>query len=259
VTDADIQHVLGQDTFTEMKRLHEICGVDALGWYVTFHQRTAQHGVHIPLEGALLLAGRAFSQLPVSDERKFNLAFHAILRHEIFHFAADCMAANWELATGTDVYWKAKEKHRRRDDVLGVAAMPLREGQHAEDLVTGLVEGDTQADGLHRSRDIPAEHERRLAYEHTALPGHYVDGVHPRGVHTHDDLTNTRLGDGDVGEFENLGFPELILSDDLHRRGRPRRSSPRLERSAAAGRCDGETPCDVRIRDQSQRTHASHR
>ena len=77
VTDADIQHVLGQDAFTEMKRLHEIRGVDALGWYVTFHQRTAQHGVHIPLEGALLLAGRAFSQLPVSDERKVNLAFHA--------------------------------------------------------------------------------------------------------------------------------------------------------------------------------------
>jgi hypothetical protein len=112
VTDADIQHVLGRDEFAEMKRLHEIRGVDALGWYVTFHQRTAQHGVHIPLEGALLLAGRALGQLPVPDERKVNLAFHAILRHEIFHFAADCMAANWELATGTDMYWKAKEKHR---------------------------------------------------------------------------------------------------------------------------------------------------
>jgi hypothetical protein len=57
----------------------------------------------------------------------------------------------------------------------------------------------------------PAQHERRLAYEYATLPGHYVDRVHPRGVYTHGDLTDTRLGDGDVGEFENLGFPELIL------------------------------------------------
>lgn len=112
VTDADIEHVLGQDTLTEMSRLHEIRGIDAYGWYVTFHQRTAQHGVHIPLEGALLMAARVFHHLPIADERKVNLAFHAILRHELFHFAADCMAANWELATGTAMYWKAKEKHR---------------------------------------------------------------------------------------------------------------------------------------------------
>jgi mRNA-degrading endonuclease RelE of RelBE toxin-antitoxin system len=112
VTDTDIQRVLGHDDFAEMKRLHEIRGIDALGWYVTFHQRTAQHGVHIPLEGALLLAGQAFPQLPVPDTRKYDLAFHAILRHEVFHFAADCMAANWELAIGADAYWKAKEKHR---------------------------------------------------------------------------------------------------------------------------------------------------
>ncbi|MCV7278844.1 hypothetical protein H7J88_04185 [Mycolicibacterium flavescens] len=112
VTDADIEHILGQDTLTEMSRLHEIRGIDAYGWYVTFHQRTAQHGVHIPLEGALLMAARAFHHLPIADERKVNLAFHAILRHELFHFAADCMSANWELATDTAMYWKAKEKHR---------------------------------------------------------------------------------------------------------------------------------------------------
>ncbi|MGE2727002.1 hypothetical protein [Mycolicibacterium pulveris] len=69
VTDADIEHVLGQDTLTEMSRLHEIRGSDAYGWYVTFHQRTARHGVHIPLEGALLMAVRVFHHLPIADER----------------------------------------------------------------------------------------------------------------------------------------------------------------------------------------------
>jgi len=67
----------------------------------------------------------------------------------------------------------------RRDDVLGVAAVPLREGEHAEHLVTRLVDGDAQADGLHRSRDIPPEHERWLAYEYATLPSRYVDRVHP--------------------------------------------------------------------------------
>lgn len=112
VTDADIEHVLGKDALTEMSRLHEIRGIDAFGWYVTFHQRTAQHGVHIPLEGALLMAAKVFHHLPIPHDRKVNLAFNAILRHELFHFAADCMAANWELATNTAMYWKAKEKYR---------------------------------------------------------------------------------------------------------------------------------------------------
>ena len=39
----------------------------------------------------------------------------------------------------------------RRDDVLGLSAMPLRKGQHAEYLVTKLVEGHAQADGRHRA------------------------------------------------------------------------------------------------------------
>lgn len=140
VTDADIQNVLGRDEFSEMKRLHEIRGVDALGWYVTFHQRTAQHGVHIPLEGALLLAAQAFSHLPVPAERQIDLAFHAILRHELFHFAADCMAANWELTTNADIYWKAKEKHRNAqgyvelEEALANAYM-LRGFQHPRRLL----------------------------------------------------------------------------------------------------------------------------
>ena len=108
LTDADIQNILGERETGALKRLEQVRGIDALGWYVTFHQRRYQHGIYIPATGVLLLAIGALAGLPVTVERKIELAFHAIYRHELFHFAADCMAANWELATGRDVYWKAK-------------------------------------------------------------------------------------------------------------------------------------------------------
>ncbi|OBI06456.1 hypothetical protein A5715_20135 [Mycolicibacter heraklionensis] len=108
VTDNDIERVLGEDQIRELLRLQRIHGVDALGWYVTFHQRRVQHGIHIPLEGVLWLAVNGLRGVALPVERRVELAFHAILRHELFHFEADCMAANWELATGVGVYWKAR-------------------------------------------------------------------------------------------------------------------------------------------------------
>lgn len=108
VTNSDIERVLGEDRIRELLGLQRIRGLDALGWYVTFHQRKVQHGIYIPLEGMLWLAVNGLGAVHLSVERRVELAFHAILRHELFHFEADCMAANWELATGVDVYWKAR-------------------------------------------------------------------------------------------------------------------------------------------------------
>jgi hypothetical protein len=54
-----------------------------------------------------------------SLERRLEIAFHAILRHELFHFATDCMAANWELATNMPVYWYAKCEYRDKAGCLG--------------------------------------------------------------------------------------------------------------------------------------------
>ncbi|MET9202149.1 hypothetical protein [Gordonia sp. NPDC003585] len=115
VTDADLRYALGDERIRELQRLEQIRGIDALGWYVTFHQRSYQHGVHIPLDGVIHLARQAFSQLELPVERKLELAFHAIARHELFHFAADCMTANWELATGVAVRWPGQAKYRNTD------------------------------------------------------------------------------------------------------------------------------------------------
>jgi len=44
VTDAEVFEALGEDS-GEVARQLPIKGTDALGWYVTFHQRAAQHGI----------------------------------------------------------------------------------------------------------------------------------------------------------------------------------------------------------------------
>lgn len=107
LTDADIREALG-DNLTDVMRLVRQRGIEALAWYVSFHQRASRYGIFIPLKGVLAPASMAFTRLTLPLERKLEISFHALLRHELFHFEADCMAANWELTLGTEVYWWAK-------------------------------------------------------------------------------------------------------------------------------------------------------
>ncbi|SEP87992.1 hypothetical protein SAMN04488583_1338 [Mycobacterium sp. 88mf] len=111
LTEADVRNALG-DELTKIQQLSQLQALDAYGWYTTFHQKRYQYGVHIPSEGILAFALDAFEDLDLPLARKAQLAFHAILRHELFHFNVDCMIANWELATGAAVFWAAKERHR---------------------------------------------------------------------------------------------------------------------------------------------------
>jgi hypothetical protein len=140
ITDAEVEQVLGEDRIHALEQVQQIRGIDALGWYVTFHQRKYQHGVHIPLEGVLLLTIQAFQDVDVPLNRRIELAFHAILRHEVFHFEADCMMANWELATGVDVYWNGRG-HRNdagyieQEEALANAYM-LRSFKHPTQLLS---------------------------------------------------------------------------------------------------------------------------
>lgn len=111
VTDAEVFEALG-DGAGELERLVQIEGTDALGSYMTFHQRAAQHGIYVPIEGIVELALSALGGLELTLERRLEIAFHSILRHELFHFEADCMAPNWELATRASVYWWAADEFR---------------------------------------------------------------------------------------------------------------------------------------------------
>ncbi|MBR0798719.1 hypothetical protein JQ615_25355 [Bradyrhizobium jicamae] len=112
-----IRDALGRTGGGDFERLNEAIGTDALGWYFPFHYQIAQHGIYLSSKGILQLAAQCFNRKysddPTEDlSRKLRYSAHAILRHEAFHFAAECMAANWELATGAPCYIRARTQLR---------------------------------------------------------------------------------------------------------------------------------------------------
>jgi len=80
-------------------------GMDALGWYVSFHVTGVQWGVYVSATGIAALTRMAFSQLQIPFDVKTHLAFHAILNHELFHFATDYAIAQMELAL-EEPWWR---------------------------------------------------------------------------------------------------------------------------------------------------------
>lgn len=74
-----------------------IHGMDALGWYASFHVTGVQWGSYVKTSGIAYVIHHAFANLQVSLNAKAHLAFHAILNHELFHFATDYAVAQAEL------------------------------------------------------------------------------------------------------------------------------------------------------------------
>jgi hypothetical protein len=87
-------------------------GVDALGWYVSFHQTGIQWGIYITTTGIILAAVGSFSGLQCSLETKLALAFRLIHQHEMFHFAMDYASAQLELFSGSPVWAPAQKRLR---------------------------------------------------------------------------------------------------------------------------------------------------
>lgn len=96
-------------------------GMEALGWYVPFHNASqmvyrilrsggdeAGWGVYVPVSGMAVLAMDAFGAMPVPLATKFQMAFHAILNHELFHFATEYAVAQAELAQREPWYLPAR-------------------------------------------------------------------------------------------------------------------------------------------------------
>jgi hypothetical protein len=88
---------LGGAAGVELEQSVLLHGMDALGWYVSFHYTGVQWGIYVPVSGIAYLVSRAFGPLSASLGTKVHLAFHAILNHELFHFAADYAIAQAEL------------------------------------------------------------------------------------------------------------------------------------------------------------------
>lgn len=96
-------------------KLHQsiqLHGMDALGWYVSFHNSLSPWGIYIPVSGIVHLTKYAFGGLSATFATKAQLSFHAILNHELFHFANDYAIAQAELAHREPWYVPARSKFR---------------------------------------------------------------------------------------------------------------------------------------------------
>ena len=71
-------------------------GIEALAYYIPFHQTFVQWGIYLPESSIHHLAFEVFGGLKTTAEVKLRLAFQALHAHELFHFAAEYMAAQIE-------------------------------------------------------------------------------------------------------------------------------------------------------------------
>ena len=103
---------LGGEEGRRIDRSVQLHGMDALGWYVSFHHPGVQWGVYVPISGIVYLIKHAFAGLSAPLATTSRLAFHAILNHELFHFATDYAVAQSELEHQEPWYVPAKKAFR---------------------------------------------------------------------------------------------------------------------------------------------------
>ena len=72
-------------------------GTEALAWYVSFHDNQRAWGIYIPLSSLALMDELYLGNLPIERERRFQLAWSALMLHEKMHFAVDYACAWFEL------------------------------------------------------------------------------------------------------------------------------------------------------------------
>lgn len=103
---------LGGEEGKKIQQSVKVYGMDALGWYLPFHYPGIQWGIYVPVSGIAALVRGAFSGLSAPILTKAHLAFHAILNHELFHFATEYAIAQAELAHQEPWYVPAKVAFR---------------------------------------------------------------------------------------------------------------------------------------------------
>lgn len=202
IDERQIREALGRTGSGDFERMNEVTGTDALGWYFPFHCQMAQHGIYLSAKGILELAAHCFNRKYSEDQtedlrRKLQYAAHAILRHEAFHFAAECMAANWELATGAACYIRARTQLRgsagyiEQEEALANAYMlrgfrwvsSVTEGARATQSLKLYVKG--QPSGYNRGPDYVPAHRYELGCKELAFDYHrqmVVQWFAPRGT-----------------------------------------------------------------------------
>jgi len=106
-------------------------GIDALGWYVSFHLRGAQFGIYIKVSGLAWLANHLLSFKPDSIDpvHAAQSALDSIVLHEWAHFLVDRMVLQMENAYGVPIWAEQYDKNfplRDREEGIANAYMLRR-------------------------------------------------------------------------------------------------------------------------------------
>jgi hypothetical protein len=109
IENEQLERALGGDAGDEIQRAVEIRGIDALGWYMSFHYVGAQWGIYLPVSGILFMATRVFNNIDAPIFTKIQMSIRAIHQHELFHFAADYMSSQLELLTESACFNPSRE------------------------------------------------------------------------------------------------------------------------------------------------------
>jgi hypothetical protein len=72
-------------------------GIEALAWYRSFHDDQRAWGIYIPLSSLALVDELYLGDLRMERDRRFQVAWSALLTHEQTHFAVDYACAWFEL------------------------------------------------------------------------------------------------------------------------------------------------------------------
>ena len=193
----EVEDFLSNKVGRDIKALLKIKNIDALGWYVPFHQLTGQYGIYISSLGVLQLAITGFRSRiianPLEDLKfKIELSMDAIRRHEAMHFAVECMSVNWELLLDKACYVPASRRLKsnlgyiEREEGLANAYMlrgfrwppAWRKRTSSFRDINQFVKTSPPGyrDGVYCVQTIPyLELIRDLTFEYLGASQHYVD------------------------------------------------------------------------------------
>src|SRR5579883_3312597 len=77
--------LLGETAAEEIRRRTLVHGIEALAWYMPFHQTGYQWGCYLSISGILAISD-VFLPLSLPAANRVELAIHSLLRHEAMHF-----------------------------------------------------------------------------------------------------------------------------------------------------------------------------
>lgn len=101
--------LFGGDLGQRLKQSTLLNGMDAYGWYTSFHQTGVQWGAYISLTYMRYFIYDTLKNLPAPTATKAQIAFNCILNHELFHFATDYAVAQAELFSDEAWWWPMKQ------------------------------------------------------------------------------------------------------------------------------------------------------